>query len=28
MAVFVVIFNRLVWKKLYRVAESRYSLNL
>jgi NitT/TauT family transport system permease protein len=28
MATFVVIFNRLVWKKLYRLAESRYSLNL
>jgi NitT/TauT family transport system permease protein len=28
MAVFVVIFNRLVWKKLYRVAELRFSLNI
>jgi NitT/TauT family transport system permease protein len=28
MAVFVVIFNRLLWKKLYRVAEQRYSLNV
>jgi len=28
MAVFVVIFNRLLWKKLYRVSESRYSLNV
>jgi len=28
MAVFVVIVNRLVWKKLYRVAESRFSLNI
>ena len=26
MAVFVVVFNRLVWKKLYRVAEARFSL--
>jgi NitT/TauT family transport system permease protein len=26
MAVFVVAINRLVWKKLYRVAEARYSL--
>jgi NitT/TauT family transport system permease protein len=28
MAIFVVTFNRLVWKKLYRVAEERYALNL
>jgi NitT/TauT family transport system permease protein len=28
MAVFVVVFNRLVWKKLGRVAEQRYSLNV
>jgi len=28
MAFFVVTINRLVWKKLYRVAEARYSLNL
>jgi NitT/TauT family transport system permease protein len=28
MAVFVVTMNRLVWKKLYRVAEQRYSLNI
>jgi NitT/TauT family transport system permease protein len=28
MAVFVVTINRLVWKKLYRVAEARYSLNV
>ena len=28
MAVFVVIVNRLVWKKLYRIAESRFSLNI
>jgi NitT/TauT family transport system permease protein len=28
MAVFVVTINRLVWKKLYRVAENRYSLNI
>jgi NitT/TauT family transport system permease protein len=26
-AVFVVFFNRLVWKRIYRVAEERYSLN-
>jgi NitT/TauT family transport system permease protein len=28
MAIFVVTINRLVWKKLYRVAESRYSLSI
>jgi NitT/TauT family transport system permease protein len=28
MAIFVVTVNRLVWKKLYRVAEQRYSLNI
>jgi NitT/TauT family transport system permease protein len=28
MAVFVVIINRLVWKRVYHVAESRYSLNI
>jgi NitT/TauT family transport system permease protein len=28
MAFFVVTINRLVWKKMYRVAEDRYSLNL
>jgi NitT/TauT family transport system permease protein len=26
-AVFVVFFNRMVWKRLYRLAEERYSLN-
>jgi NitT/TauT family transport system permease protein len=28
MSVFVVLFNRVVWKRLYRLAESRYSLNV
>lgn len=28
MAVFVVILNRLFWKRLYRLAEARYSLNM
>jgi NitT/TauT family transport system permease protein len=28
MAVFVVMINRLVWKRVYRLAEARYSLNL
>jgi NitT/TauT family transport system permease protein len=28
MAVFVVIINRLVWKRVYHIAESRYSLNV
>lgn len=28
MAVFVVLLNRVVWKRLYRVAEERYSLNV
>jgi NitT/TauT family transport system permease protein len=27
MAIFVVIVNRIFWKKLYRLAEDRYSLN-
>ena len=27
MAVSVVIFNRLVWRRLYQLAESRYSLS-
>jgi NitT/TauT family transport system permease protein len=27
-AVFVVLFNRFVWKKIYRLAEERYSLNM
>ena len=28
MSVFVVILNRIFWKRLYRLAESRYSLNV
>jgi NitT/TauT family transport system permease protein len=28
MSLFVVFLNRLVWKRLYRLAESRYSLNV
>ncbi len=28
MAFFVVLVNRLFWKRLYRLAESRYSLNV
>jgi NitT/TauT family transport system permease protein len=28
MAVFVVLLNRLFWKRLYRIAEDRYSLNV
>ena len=28
MSVFVVMLNRIVWKRLYRLAESRYSLNV
>jgi NitT/TauT family transport system permease protein len=27
MAILVVVFNRLVWKRLYQVAEQRYSLS-
>jgi NitT/TauT family transport system permease protein len=27
-AVFVVLFNRFVWKRIYRLAEDRYSLNM
>ena len=27
MAVFVVLVNRFFWKRLYRLAEGRYSLN-
>jgi NitT/TauT family transport system permease protein len=27
MSVLVVTFNRLVWRRLYRLAEDRYSLN-
>ena len=28
MAVFVVLVNRVFWKKMYRLAEDRYSLNV
>jgi NitT/TauT family transport system permease protein len=28
MSCFVVLLNRLIWKRLYRLAESRYSLNV
>ncbi len=28
MSIFVVLLNRVVWKRLYRLAESRYSLNV
>jgi NitT/TauT family transport system permease protein len=28
MAVFVVLLNRFFWKRLYRLAEDRYSLNV
>jgi NitT/TauT family transport system permease protein len=28
MALFVVLVNRLFWKRLYRLAEDRYSLNV
>ena len=28
MAVFVVLVNRVLWKRLYRLAEARYSLNV
>jgi NitT/TauT family transport system permease protein len=28
MATFVVLFNRLMWRRLYRIAESRYALNI
>jgi NitT/TauT family transport system permease protein len=27
MAIFVVLFNRFFWKRLYRLAENRYSMN-
>ena len=27
MSIMVVIFNRLVWKRLYRLAEEKYSLS-
>jgi NitT/TauT family transport system permease protein len=28
MSLFVVLLNRVIWKRLYRLAESRYSLNV
>jgi ABC-type anion transport system duplicated permease subunit len=28
MAVFVVLVNRFFWRRLYRLAEERYSLNV
>jgi NitT/TauT family transport system permease protein len=27
MGIFVVLLNRLIWKRVYRVAEDRYTLN-
>ena len=28
MSLFVVLLNRVIWKRLYRLAESRYTLNV